>query len=165
MVAPNSTLKLRGEGHDSRTTDNVSAVLNPLAQAVGATPIMGSPPPSWIRADYRSGAAMAATGFLDVAPASVAGATPQQTIFHRDALGYVWMHVAAVTAAGVAGGAAMLTLPQAYRPAQPSTMPAFNATTGALNQLTISVAGVVATVPAVGAGQSVVGYFSFLAEQ
>lgn len=159
--------KLRdsGQPQQSRVQDNIAQTVQPTIQAVAKTPIGGAPPPAWVRADYLSGSPAVATAFADIAPTSVAGATPSQTIFHRDALGYVWMHVAAKTAAGAGAGAAVLTLPMKYRPAQTSTVPAFNQTTGAINQLTISPAGLVSTVPAVGAGASVVGYFSFLGEQ
>lgn len=167
MAGANQVNRLRDSSQplSTRQQDNVTTLANQTGAAVSKTPIGGAKPPAWQRANYFSGSPAVATAFLDIAPSSVAGAPASQTLFHRDALGYVWVHVAAVSAAGAGAGAAVLTLPTAYRPAQDCTVAAQNKTSGAANFLTVSPAGVVATVPAVGVGASVVGYFSFLAEQ
>ena len=84
-----SMLKLRGEGQPSRVQDNVGATLNPLAEAVGTTPIMDAAPPAWIRPDIIS-----TSGYAQ-APAPLC-----DTAYHRDALGYVHGKASLLTAAG-----------------------------------------------------------------
>ena len=76
MAASNFPI-LRGlDAQQSRTQDNVSQVLTPVAKALQNTPIMGAPPPSWILPSLLNG--YASFGLGTAAPA-----------FHRDALGYV----------------------------------------------------------------------------
>jgi len=155
VTAPTAVNKLRGEAHDARTTDNVSAVLNPLAAAVGATPIMGAAPPSWIRPDP-------VAGFVQLTSIAV-GFGVQQTAYHRDALGYTWLKVALTTAAGSAPNAPLFTLISGYRPEEDTALTAFNGTTGAVSPLGVARSGVVSSLAALGAGESIVGYVSFLA--
>lgn len=148
MAAPTSVQKLRGQAHDARTQDNVGAVVNPMARSVGMTPIMGAPPPSWIRPDY-------AADFVNLAL--------RETAYHRDALGYTWLKLAASTAAGVAANSAIATLAQGYRPSEVLGLVGFNGTTFAVNPFAVSTAGVITTLVAIAAGESLVAYQQFLA--
>lgn len=85
----------------SRVQDNVQDVLAPLAQRVGSTPIMGAPPPPWIK------------------PSLLAGwsnlTTRVQSGFHKDALGY--MHFRGYLAAGTLSAIAFV-LPAGFRPGE-----------------------------------------------
>lgn len=142
--------KLRGDGQPSRVQDNVAAILDPLAEAVGNTPIMGAPPPSWVRP------VKLYADFTQVT-------TLQQTAFHRDALGYTWLKFALSTAAGAATQAQLFDLPLSYRPSEDIALVGLNGTTGAANAIIIESSGEVRTGVALAAGNSVVAYFSFLA--
>lgn len=151
MSSPTQVQKLRGPAHDARTTDNVSAVLNPLAEAVGNTPIMGAPPPAWVRPSLLA-------DFTQVT-------TLQLTSYHRDALGYVWLRIALSTAAGALAQAQLFELPLGYRPDGDMAAPGLNGTTGAANAIIVEQSGEVRTGAALAAGESVVAYFPFLAVQ
>lgn len=150
MSAPSQVNKVRQGGDSSRSLDSVTAVLDPLAERLNSTPIMGAAAPSWIRPTY-------ANDFVDLA-------SLQQTAFHRDALGYTHFKLAASSAAGVAANASICTLDKDYRPAESTGLGGgFNGSTNAVNPIAISTAGVVTTRVAIAAGESVVGYFVFLA--
>ena len=137
--------------HVSRVQTNVDAVLRPVAEAVAVTPMGGAKPPPWI---------------LATLPAAFAQATGvQSTQFHKDALGYVWLSIGVSTAAGVGARAPITTLPLGYRPSVLVIVPAVTFSAGASIALSVSPAGIVAALPSIGAGDGVVGYFSFLAEQ
>lgn len=151
MSAPNQVNKLRGDGQQPRVQDAVGQILNPLAAALSATPIMGASPPSWIRPDF--------AGDFSNTPGL------QETAFHRDALGYTWLKIAATSAGGVAGSTALFTLPQGYRPSEQIGLVGVNTSTGALNGVLITPAGEVQTGTALAAGEGFAAYVSFLAER
>lgn len=88
---------------NARTQDNINQVLQPLARAVMATPIMGAPPPPWIQPDL----------LADFVP-TANFATPG---YFRDALGFVHVKGSVTTAAGAGVGTAIFLFPQGYRPA------------------------------------------------
>ena len=151
--------KVRGpDGLVSRTQDNVAGQLGPVAKAVAATPLMGAAPPAWIRITY-------AQDFTDAAGAG-AGATfsPPQSAYHRDALGYVWVKLATLTAAGSAALSTMAVLPLGYRPRDFNIFPVLNAATGAIVPLGVTPTGLLTPVAILGAGAGIKGYFSFLAD-
>ncbi len=96
--------KLRGESpKPGQTQDNVSTQLQPIAKALSATPIMGAPPPDWIKPDLANGYSNTAGGF------DVAG-------YHKDALGYVHIKGSLTHVAGTAAATTAFTLPKSYRP-------------------------------------------------
>ena len=102
VSAPTRFQKLRGDGQPVRTQDNVGAVLDPLAEAVGNTPIMGAPPPPPIRPDLLN-------GFEDL------GDPYALTSYHRDALGYVHLTLHVQNSAGTTT-VTVFDLDQGYRP-------------------------------------------------
>lgn len=114
MSAPNQIQKLRGEGQPARVQDNVGQVLNPVAQALSQTPIMGAPPPPWIPFYVLTGW----TAHYLHQPGTAVPA------FHRDALGYV--HVKGVwhNSSGGPSSANMTQFPLGYRPAEENDFPA-----------------------------------------
>lgn len=150
-MASSSVLKLRGGAHDSRTTDNVSAVLNPLAEAVGNTPIMGADPPAWIRPDLAGGYSQTA------APQPI-------TAFHKDALGYVHAKIGLTHAAGCAAGTTAFTFPLDYRPSETLTL-SLSDGAGLFVAMTVAATGAFANLAILAAATDVRGVFSFLAEQ
>lgn len=145
---PNQVQKLRGDGQPSRVQDNFAAVLNPLADALSKTPIMGAPPPPWIRPTL-------ASVFADL-PAPFA-----PTTYHRDALGYVHARVGLVSAAGTAAVDAF-TFDKGYRP---DSTQLFSGGDGAGNffEFTLTAAGVFRSLTAFAAGDLAMLSFSFLA--
>jgi hypothetical protein len=141
-----------GTPSESRTQDNVQTVLGPLANRLGATPIMGAAPPAWIRTALSG-------GFTTLAPLTLPA-------YHRDALGYV--HVKGVlvnlTGAPIAGGVVAFTLPAGYRPNESRGFPS-NDGAGGAQEVVVTPAGAVSFLLAVANAGSGSVEFSFLAEQ
>ncbi len=141
--------KLRGaDGQASRVQDNISQQLQPIADALAQTPIMGAAAPEWLTpyllADF--------TNFGGIyAPAS----------FHRDALRYVHGRGLIVTAAGQAIGTQIYILPMGYRP---QASQRFVVGGSALASIEVSAKGVVSLNRAVAAGANIDVAFDFLAE-
>lgn len=152
MAAPSQFLKLRDKSQplQSRQADNIDATVRPVATAVNKTPIGGAAPPSWTRPSKYS------QDFADVS-------TVLQTAFHQDALGYVWLRLYATTPGGVGAGSEVFVLDSGFWPKVAAQPIGFNGTTNAIVPLNISSTGSVTTAVAVGAGQSIRGYVSFLA--
>lgn len=134
----------------SRAQDAVARTLEPLAGAVGRTPIMGAPPPPWL-----SPAQMLADF------AAVAARPPR---YHKDALGYVHGKGAVSTAAGQAAGTPIFLLPQGYLPGEPVYLPV-RYSAGTVMNLTIQTDGTVLPQQLIVAGGSVELTFFFLAER
>lgn len=150
MATPSQFLKLRGEGQPARAQDNISATLTPIANALGATPIMGANPPPWIAMDLLGGV--------------VATTAQRVPTYHRDALGYVWAGGSfTAPGGGLLATAVVWTFPMGYRPE--SAIHFVAQSVGALQFLTVAPNGDVSVDQAVlGAGVTQF-YFSFLAEQ
>ncbi len=144
--------KLRGaDVQQSRTQDNIAAVLNPLAQALANTPIMGAPPPGWISPSLLN-------GFSNVGP-------PFALIgFHLDVLGYFHGKGVLKNTAGCAAGTRILVLPPGYRPAATQRF-AVEGTGGTAQFVSITAAGAVAVELLIAAGGTVDFALTFLAEQ
>jgi|ERR1700755_929071 len=100
-----SLLRQEGDPLASRLQDNINTVLQPLAKNLNATPIMGAPPPPWIKPDLQGDLANAGGGF------ATAG-------YHKDALGYVHVKAVLQTAAGLASGATLFVLLMGFRPSE-----------------------------------------------
>lgn len=143
--------KLRGGPDETvtRTQDNVDQVLRPVAQALSRTPIMGVAP-VWI--------ALA----LDPAFANTGGQLAVAA-YYKDPFFRVWAKGSLTSAAGVAAGALIATLPASYRPKETLRL-AVPVTAGA-QWLTISGTGAISTAFAIAAGGEIDLAFSFLAEQ
>ena len=152
MPSPTSIAKVRTGGDPSRVQDNVGAVLTPLATRLNATPIMGAPPPPWIKPSI-----IAASGYAD------GGAPFAFTGYHKDALGYVHARVVLTTAAGAAANTLVFTFEQGWRP---SGLMLFLGGDGggATWETTLDQTGAFKVVTATAAGDLVVTSFSFLAE-
>lgn len=107
MASPNQFPKLRDSKKplETRTQDNVSAALTPIATRLNATPIMGAPPPAWILFDILAGWTAHAAG--TALPA-----------YHKDALGYVHVKGNWHNSSGGASSANMGQLPIGYRPSE-----------------------------------------------
>jgi hypothetical protein len=151
MPGPSQFQKLRGEGQNSRVQDNIDATLGPIAKALNATPIMGAPPPAWIRPDL-------AAGFADF------GAPYAAVAYHRDALGYVHVKGLVTSAAGVGAFSTVFTLPIGYRPIERHRY-ASEGTAGTFQALQLGTDGAIMNVVAVAAGGYASIEFTFLAEQ
>lgn len=151
-MASNALTSLRGlDAGANRQTDAISRLVDPVAKAVMATPIMGAAPPAWIRPPLTG-------GFLD------RGAQYVPTRYHRDALGYVHVEGGVRSALGSAGGSIITTLPVGFRSILELERPAaYSAGTAAAVRLTAN--GQIQTVLAVAAGAYIDFSFSFLAEQ
>jgi hypothetical protein len=152
MTTPTKMVKIRNaDAHVSRVQDNVSAVLDPVAQSVGSTPIMGAPPPAWV-----------ALSLL----ADFAQTTGQAvSAYHKDALGYVHSKGSVTTAAGQAAGVAVVgPLPLGCRPKEPQRL-SVRGNAGAVQAIVIGIDGTLKLDVAVAAGGTVDLGFSFLAEQ
>lgn len=148
VSGPTQFQKLRGEGQPARTQDNVGAVLNPLAQAVGKTPIMGAPPPPWIRAALLNGFAELDSPY-------------PPTSFHRDALGYVHARVSIQHAAGAAT-VDVMEFPQGYRP-DSSMLVTGSDGAGVFFEFTLDESGVLQNITTFAAGDAAQFSFTFLA--
>lgn len=104
VTSPTQFPRLRGGPElTTRAQDNINSTLGPLAEALNATPIMGAPPPAWLRPSLLN-------GFVD------RGTTNEASGYHKDALGYVWLTGVITHATGVAGGTLLLVMPLGYRP-------------------------------------------------
>ncbi len=134
----------------SRVQDNISATLNPVASALQATPIMGAPPPPWVRPDILNGFSQTAS--------------PQPVCaFHLDALDYVHVKLALTHAAGTAAGTSAFILPLGFRPLETLTFMGTDAT-GVSTSVTVDNAGNVANFNLMAAGDQILASFIFLAE-
>lgn len=153
MPPPQRLLKLRqpGQSLSSRTQDATGAVLNPVAEAVGATPIMGAPPPPWIRPDL-----LAASGFTDV------GAPFALTAYHRDCLGYVHVKFTLVTAAGAGGGTTVFLFDKSCRQSEALFFIAGDGN-GNFREVSVDPTGAFVVIPATAGGDVLAGSFTFLA--
>lgn len=151
MAFPSSFLKLRGDDQPTRAQDNINASLEPIAKALNATPIMGAPPPSWIRPSVLTG------GFSNF------GGGFAVVAFHKDALGYVHVKGFTTSVAGSAAFSVIFTLPQGYRPSEVRRFPA--EANGAYQGVQVYFNGDVSNVIIVAAGGFISTEFSFLAEQ
>jgi len=150
-MASNMLTNLRGPDQGAnRQTDAISRLVEPVAKAVMATPIMGAKPPAWIRPPLQS-------GFLDV------GALWAPARYHRDALGYVHVQGFVTSPAGSAGYSPVFTFPSGFRPGMDLTFLA-NSSAGVATTVVLS-SGAFAPIVAVAAGGLVSFTFSFLAEQ
>ena len=152
MAASSNFLKLRSgdDERGTRTQDNISGTLAPIATALNATPIMGAPAPPWIPPDLKADFVNYAQGY------AIAG-------YHRDALGYVWGKGKVTSATGQVAGTVMFTLDAGYRPDLILTFAVEGS--GAFQSIRIAPNGQVTTTLNVGAGGSVDLDFRFLAEQ
>lgn len=151
MAAPSQFPKLTGEGHDSRTQDNVSATLTPLARAISATPIMGAPAPSWIAPDLLN-------GFTNIGGAfSACG-------YHKDALGYVHVRGVLSHTAGTGTFTNILRLPLDYRTSGAQRFPV-EGNLSTYQAVQVNADGNLQNVLAIAAGGYIGLSFSFLAEQ
>ncbi len=148
--SPSKFLQLRTEEHSSRVQDNINATLRPLAQAVGATPIMGAPPPAWISPNLLA-------DFVNVGGGSATAG------YHRDALGYVHIKGLVSTAAGTAANTTIFTIAMGYRPKESLLLPVFG-TAGAVQFVTITPAGAVQARLLIAAGGSIGLNVTYLAE-
>lgn len=149
MVAP-VFLKLRGEGRDSRTQDNISATLEPAVRALSATPIMGAPPPGWIIPTLL-------LDFVNATGQAVAA-------YHRDALGYFHGKGAVSTAAGQGAGSVIFTIPMGYRPRETLRL-AVVGNGFTFQAVRVTPSGDVINEVAIAAGGSIDLNFTFLVEQ
>jgi len=150
-MASNALTNLRGKDPGAnRQTDAISRLVEPVAKAVMATPIMGSPPPAWIRPPLES-------GFFDAG----GGQSPMR--YHRDVLGYVHVHGYVTAAGGAPAGTVVTTMPPGYRPDLEYGF-VVNSSIG-FNVVGLPASGRMYVVYALAPGQSLVISFSYLAEQ
>lgn len=148
--------KLRGENaQSSRTQDNISQQLQPIAQALAKTPIMGAPAPGWIAPSLLNG--FANLGTVGGNNYAVAG-------YHRDALGYVHIKGVVMIAAGAAAGLPIFALPGGYRPAEWNRF-AVDGNGATFNALTVHPDGRIWPELLIAAGGTIDLAISFLAEQ
>lgn len=148
MATPTRFPRLRGEDQPARAQDNIANTLEPVAQALSVTPIMGAPPPAWIKPDL----------LADFAPVTGQAAPG----YHKDALGYVHTKGRVSTAAGQAANVAIMVLQSAYRPLEPQSFPVRgNAAT--YQSLSVASDGTVSIDVAIAAGGTVDLTFGFLA--
>lgn len=151
MTTPARFLQVRTPGNASRVQDNINQTLQPVAEALQQTPIMGAPAPDWVTLlPLQNG--FAATGGGQASPA-----------YHRDALGYVWVKAAFTSAAGAAANTVVCALPVGYRPAETLHF-AVKGTAGTVQFISVAPSGDCAVEVAVAAGGFVDVSFSFLAE-
>jgi hypothetical protein len=149
-MASNMLTNLRGPDQGAnRQTDAISRLVEPVAKAVMATPIMGAKPPAWIRPPLQN-------GFVDT------GQPLAPARYHRDVLGYVHVQGHITSPAGVGAGAEIATLPSGFRPAFGLV---FAAKAAAFDVVRLSTAGVMSIGSALAAGAAITFSFSFLAEQ
>ena len=150
-MASNALTNLRGkDAGANRQTDAISRLVEPVAKAVMDTPIMGAPPPAWIRANL--GSVFAPIGSIYVVPR-----------YHRDALGYVHVQSCLVTAGGCAAGTIVMTMPVGYRPK--STLIFCAESSSAFASLHLLDNGQLTTVQVLAPGASLNFCFDYLAEQ
>lgn len=145
--------KLRGaDPQGSRTQDSISQQLQPAAVALAATPIMGAPPPPWIY-----------PGLLNTGVWQQRAAPEAKPAYHRDALGYVHARVAVNNVSGVLTAMTLWFLPIGYRPAVRLDFAVTSPETLQISFIQVEPDGTVSGIAP--AGYSVIGCFSFLAEQ
>jgi hypothetical protein len=152
MPPPTAFARLRADPLTSRVQDQLATTLNPVAQAVASTPIMGAAPPAWVRPDL-------VNGFADAAGPSTA-----LTAFHRDALGYTWLRLNLSSAVGTAALTVACVLPVGYRPSETLVFPGVGAA-GAFSPFLITPAGEVKNGLVLAAGGGIFAYQPFLAER
>ena len=150
MVSPYFPVLRGPDPQQSRVQDNVQSVLGPVAKSLQNTPIMGAPPPSWIRPSLLNGWTSDTAGVAVIA-------------FHRDALGYVHVGGYGVNAAGCAGFTTTWTMPMGYRPRDVRIF-AVRGTSLGLQFVEVGPSGDVRTQIAVVAGGNSTFEFSYLAE-
>jgi len=154
MGIPTVFPKLRGgevTAEQARALDNVDAVLRPMAQALSKTPIMGAPPPGWVRPALLADFVNLGGGFATVG-------------YAKDALGYVWLKGLLSTPAGQAAGTHVMTLDPGYRPSESVVFPCYgNAATAQF--ISIDPGGAVFSQVIIAAAGTIGFYVSFLAEQ
>lgn len=152
-MTPTRFLRLREASQPvaARTQDNVGATLDPLARAVGATPIMGAPPPHWVTLQPLNGFAQT-------------GGTQKAMAYQRDALGYVWTAGSFTSVAGAAAAVVAWSYPKGLRPGAVVHF-AVKGTAGTVQFISVSPNGDAAIEVAVAAGGFVDVYFAFLAER
>lgn len=155
MPAPSQFAKLRDQEHSSRVQDNIDATLRPLAEALNSTPIMGAPPPPWIRPDLLN-------GFVNLV--AVLGGLSSIAGYHRDALGYVHVKGTLYHVAGVAAMTPIMVFPPGYRPKETQTFPV-KGPGAAIQYINITPDGTVSPIVALAGADSCDFAFSFLAEQ
>lgn len=150
-MASNMLTNLRGSDPGAnRQTDAISRLVEPVAKAVMATPIMGAKPPAWIRPPLQG-------GFVN------GGAPWAPARYHRDALGYVHAQGYTINPAGTGAMAPIFTFPSGYRPAMDLVFVA-NSSVGYFF-LTLTSSGTLGTFGGVLPGTVITFTFSFLAEQ
>lgn len=154
MPPPTVFARLRSGAELSRVQDQVASVVNPVAQAVGTTPMLGAAPPAWLPADLLN-------GFTWV------GGTTAQPSSHLDALRYVHTRGFAINnTGGLLTGVPVLRLPSGSWPAVDFIQPASaqGSIFGTGFNITVTQDGFL--IPDdVPNGDSFSWYFSFLAEQ
>lgn len=143
--------KLRGaDAQQSRVQDNVSAQLQPIAQALSVTPIMGTVP-QWIASELLNGWVNFGSPFATAA-------------YYKDALMRVWSRGTLSNPTGAPLAAVVLKFPLGLRPAQRQRLPVVG-DSGTFNFLTVDVDGTVTpggtAIPSPG---SLDLFFSFLAD-
>jgi hypothetical protein len=158
VSAPTQLNKLRGDGQPSRVQDNVGQVIDPLAKAVGKTPIMGAPPPPWIRPNIE------AASNYEQAPSSTAVPLPLLS-YHKDALGYVHGRIAVLAkAGGAAANAVVWVMPSGYRP-EAFELWTLSDGAGLVWEMAAYPNGNVTMISALAAGDVAIGSFLYLAER
>lgn len=153
MPGPSQFQKLRGEGQNPRVQDNIDATLEPIARALNSTPIMGSPPPPWIKPDLAAGWSNIGGQF------ATAG-------YHKDALGYVHVKGVLTNSSGgiMVAASTIWTMPMGYRPGATQRFSVPGAAVTA-QEVTITAAGVIMNNAAVANGAAMDVVFTYLAEQ
>src|SRR5512137_127988 len=154
-MASNALTNLRGKDPGAnRQTDAISRLVEPVAKAVMATPIMGAKPPAWIQPPLLSGFLNQGVGFAGVnyAPAR----------YHKDALGYVHAEGYVTTPGGAAALSPIFTFPPGYRP---SLGLGIVANSAGFFVLVLRENGQMITSGILGAGAGLTFSFSFLADQ
>lgn len=150
-MASNALTNLRGRDPGAnRQTDAISRLVEPVAKAVMATPIMGAKPPAWIRPPLQN-------GFVDY------GGTLVPLRMHMDALHYVHAQACVIGTAGGAPGVVVTTLPVGFRPSVVVPFVADN--TGAHMTVEVWDNGNLAIPAGINPGDVISFSFSFLAEQ
>lgn len=158
-------LRTNEQPQQSRTQDNVSQVLTPIATALSATPLLGAPPPAWVAEDFVG----TSWGFYAGVAGSNSASFPHPA-HHMDALGYVHIRGAASNAsAALAVDLAVVRLPKGLRPNVAVPFPAVGIgatlTAGAFF-LVLDTNGFLSTYSVdVPAGEAFSWSFSYLAEQ
>lgn len=150
-VNPNFPVIRGPDAQQNRTQDGITNVLGSVAKAVINTPIMGAPPPPWIKPSLLNGWISTTAGIAFIS-------------FHKDALGYVHVGGYGTNAAGVAGFTPVFTMPPGYRP---NGVRIFAVRGTALSAQFVEVApdGIVRTQIVVAAGGDCTFEFSYLAER